>query len=89
MCGRWGVYDVEDVLAGAKHVVKEGLVDEARLCIDSSSMAAYTMLSALTIPGSVFKAGKHGHPCPPPLSLSLAKLHNIIHSHVYPTKRFI
>ncbi|XP_045103498.1 acylamino-acid-releasing enzyme-like isoform X2 [Portunus trituberculatus] len=53
----WGVYDVEDVLAGAKHVVKEGLVDEARVCIDSSSMAAYTMLSALTIPGSVFKAG--------------------------------
>ncbi|KAK8386695.1 hypothetical protein O3P69_017866 [Scylla paramamosain] len=53
----WGVYDVEDVLAGASHLVKEGLVDEARLCIDSSSMAAYTMLSALTIPGSVFKAG--------------------------------
>ncbi|XP_050728016.1 uncharacterized protein LOC127004403 isoform X2 [Eriocheir sinensis] len=53
----WGVYDVDDVLAGASHLVEKGLVDGARLSIDASSVAAYTMLSALTVPGSIFKAG--------------------------------
>ncbi|XP_045584162.2 uncharacterized protein [Procambarus clarkii] len=53
----WGVYDVDDVLAGARHLVEEGLVDPDRLCIDGASTAAYTTLSALTITDSLFKAG--------------------------------
>ncbi|XP_071534120.1 uncharacterized protein [Panulirus ornatus] len=53
----WGVYDVEDVLAGASHLVQEELVDKNQLCIDGSSIGAFTTLSALTIAGTVFKAG--------------------------------
>nr|XP_053637514.1 uncharacterized peptidase YuxL-like isoform X2 [Cherax quadricarinatus] len=53
----WGVYDVADVLAGARHLVEEDLVDADMLCIDGVSTAAYTTLSALTIPETLFKAG--------------------------------
>ncbi|XP_047494050.1 acylamino-acid-releasing enzyme 2-like [Penaeus chinensis] len=53
----WGVYDVDDVLAGADYLVQEGLVDPERLCIDGGSAGGYTALSALTITGSKFKAG--------------------------------
>ncbi|XP_063594951.1 uncharacterized protein LOC134771928 [Penaeus indicus] len=54
----WGVYDVDDVLAGADYLVQEGLVDPERLCIDGGSAGGYTALSALTITGSKFKAGE-------------------------------
>ncbi|KAK4309443.1 hypothetical protein Pmani_018940 [Petrolisthes manimaculis] len=53
----WGVYDVEDVLAGASHLVEQRLVDKEKLGIEGRSVAAYTALSALTIPGSIFTAG--------------------------------
>lgn len=53
----WGVYDVDDVLAGAAYLVQEGLVDPDRLCIDGGSAGGYTALSALAIAGSKFKAG--------------------------------
>lgn len=52
------MYDVDDVLAGAEHLVEQGLVNEDQLCIDGSSASGYTTLSALTIAGSIFKAGK-------------------------------
>lgn len=56
------MYDVDDVLAGPSHLVEQGLVDGDRLCIDGSSANGYTTLSALTIAGSIFKAGKFRGP---------------------------
>lgn len=53
----WGVYDVDDVLAGSEYLVKEGLVDRNMICIDGHSAGGYTTLSALTVTGSIFKAG--------------------------------
>ena len=54
----WGVMDVQDVIAGARHVADTlGLVDGGRLCIDGGSAGGYTTLAALTTPGTPFKAG--------------------------------
>ena len=51
----WGVMDVEDVLHGARHAAREGLVDPERLCIDGGSAGGYTTLAALTAPDTCFK----------------------------------
>lgn len=80
------MYDVDDVLAGASHLVEKGLVDGARLSIDASSVASYTMLSALTVPGSIFKAGKAtleaAHPSHPFPHLILSDTHLSTHIHM-------
>ena len=55
--GSWGVVDIDDVCNGAKYLVKEGLVDGERLCIDGGSAGGYTTLGALAFK-DVFKAGK-------------------------------
>ncbi|MEM8828536.1 MAG: S9 family peptidase [Cyanobacteria bacterium P01_G01_bin.19] len=52
----WGIVDVDDCVNGAKHLVKEGLVDGDRLVITGSSAGGYTTLAALTF-RDVFKAG--------------------------------
>jgi len=52
----WGVVDIDDVCAGAKYLVKEGLADGERLCIDGGSAGGYTTLGALAFK-DVFKAG--------------------------------
>ncbi|KAL7534910.1 hypothetical protein ACHAXR_006152 [Thalassiosira sp. AJA248-18] len=52
----WGIVDIDDVCAGAKFLVKEGLADEERLCIDGGSAGGYTTLGALAFK-DVFKAG--------------------------------
>lgn len=54
--GQWGVKDVEDVCAGAKYLVDQGLVDPERLCIKGGSAGGYTVLAALTF-ADVFAAG--------------------------------
>ena len=54
--GRWGVADAEDCVAGARHLVGQGLVDAARLAIRGGSAGGYTTLCALTW-HNVFKAG--------------------------------
>lgn len=54
--GRWGVVDVEDVVAVARHLVDEGLADPARLIIRGGSAGGYTTLAALTFT-DVFAAG--------------------------------
>ena len=54
--GMWGVVDVDDVCAGAEHLVKEGLADPARLAIDGGSAGGYTTLGALAF-RDVFTAG--------------------------------
>lgn len=44
--GAWGVVDIDDVCAGAKHLVKQGLADGDRLAIDGGSAGGYTTLGA-------------------------------------------
>jgi len=52
----WGVVDIDDVCAGAEHLVKQGLADPERLCIDGGSAGGYTTLGALAFK-KVFSAG--------------------------------
>ncbi|KAL7551255.1 hypothetical protein ACHAWF_014451 [Thalassiosira exigua] len=52
----WGVVDIDDVCNGAKFLVKEGLADGDRLCIDGGSAGGYTTLGALAFK-DVFRAG--------------------------------
>lgn len=54
--GQWGVVDVEDCVAGARHLAAQGRVDGARMAIRGGSAGGYTTLSALAF-HSVFKAG--------------------------------
>lgn len=52
----WGIVDIDDVCNGAQYLVKEGLADGERLCIDGGSAGGYTTLGALAFK-DVFKAG--------------------------------
>lgn len=52
----WGLVDIDDVCAGAEYLVKQGLADGDRLCIDGGSAGGYTTLGALAF-RDVFKAG--------------------------------
>merc|ERR1712194_519142 len=54
--GNWGTTDVEDVCAGAQHLVKQGLADPKRLAIDGGSAGGFTTLAALAF-RDVFTAG--------------------------------
>ena len=54
--GQWGVIDVEDCVAGARHLAEQGLADPERLLIRGSSAGGLTTLSALAF-HDVFKAG--------------------------------
>ena len=54
--GQWGVVDVEDCIAGARHLVDLGLADGERLAIRGGSAGGYTTLAALAF-HDVFKAG--------------------------------
>lgn len=53
---QWGVVDVEDCVAGARHLAAQGVVDPARLLIRGSSAGGLTVLSSLAF-HDVFKAG--------------------------------
>lgn len=54
--GRWGIADVEDCVAGARHVVARGSADGDRLAIRGSSAGGYTTLAALTFTNA-FRTG--------------------------------
>ncbi|MGD9711931.1 MAG: prolyl oligopeptidase family serine peptidase [Thermomicrobiales bacterium] len=54
--GKWGLYDVDDCIAGARYLADEGLVDPDRLLIHGWSASGYTTLAALTFHDS-FRAG--------------------------------
>lgn len=54
--GRWGMRDVDDVCAGAQHLVQQGLADPDRLIIKGSSAGGYTVLAALAY-RDTFRAG--------------------------------
>jgi len=53
---QWGVVDVEDCVAGARHLAAQGVVDPGRLLIRGSSAGGLTVLSSLCF-HDVFKAG--------------------------------
>ncbi len=54
--GQWGVIDVEDCVAGARHLAAQGLADGDRLVVRGSSAGGLTTLCALAF-HDVFKAG--------------------------------
>ena len=45
--GEWGVVDVDDCVAGAKHLAGKGLVDGSRQAIRGGSASGFTTLAAL------------------------------------------
>jgi dipeptidyl aminopeptidase/acylaminoacyl peptidase len=55
--GQWGIVDVEDVIAAARHLVARGEADEDRLIIRGGSAGGYTTLAALAFHPEVFRAG--------------------------------
>jgi dipeptidyl aminopeptidase/acylaminoacyl peptidase len=55
--GMWGVADLEDVVACARHLAESGRVDPARMAIRGGSAGGYTTLAALTMRPGVFTAG--------------------------------
>ena len=56
LVGNWGVVDVEDVIAAARHLGGIGRADPARTAISGSSAGGYTVLAALST-SDVFRAG--------------------------------
>jgi dipeptidyl aminopeptidase/acylaminoacyl peptidase len=56
LAGAWGVVDVEDCVAAARHAVALGLADGARTAISGGSAGGYTVLAALAL-YDVFKGG--------------------------------
>jgi dipeptidyl aminopeptidase/acylaminoacyl peptidase len=55
--GRWGVVDLDDVVACARYLADAGRVDPARMAIRGGSAGGYTTLAALTMRPGVFTAG--------------------------------
>jgi dipeptidyl aminopeptidase/acylaminoacyl peptidase len=54
--GRWGIADVEDCAAAARHLAKAGLAEPGKIAIAGGSAGGYTTLMALATTG-VFAAG--------------------------------
>ena len=54
--GKWGVYDIEDAISAAKHLVSQGIVDGNRLTIDGGSAGGYTTM-AMMVFQNYFHAG--------------------------------
>jgi dipeptidyl aminopeptidase/acylaminoacyl peptidase len=55
--GRWGVVDLDDVVACARYLADAGRVDPARMAIRGGSAGGYTTLAALTLRPGTFTAG--------------------------------
>jgi dipeptidyl aminopeptidase/acylaminoacyl peptidase len=55
--GKWGILDVQDMVAAARFLVATGKADPDRLAIRGGSAGGYTTLAALTFHPGVFKAG--------------------------------
>jgi hypothetical protein len=56
LLGRWGVVDVDDVLAAAAGLAEDGVADGERLAIAGGSAGGWTVLCALTL-ADAFAAG--------------------------------
>eukprot|EP00116_Pleurobrachia_bachei_P019502 sb/3479765/ len=46
--GNWGVYDIDDAIAGAEFLVKSDRVDKNRLAISGGSAGGYTTMAMMT-----------------------------------------
>jgi dipeptidyl aminopeptidase/acylaminoacyl peptidase len=55
--GTWGIVDVEDCIAAARHLAAEGDADGNRLAIHGGSAGGYTTLCALAFHPDAFGAG--------------------------------
>jgi dipeptidyl aminopeptidase/acylaminoacyl peptidase len=55
--GAWGIVDVEDSIAVARHLAERGEVDPERLCISGGSAGGYTTLACLARADTPFSAG--------------------------------
>ena len=55
--GNWGVYDVTDSIAGAKHLSETGLVDAERTVVMGGSAGGFTVLQSLVDYPGFYKAG--------------------------------
>ncbi|WP_104528045.1 alpha/beta hydrolase family protein [Blastococcus saxobsidens] len=55
--GRWGVVDLDDVVACARHLADRGRVAPSRMAIRGGSAGGYTVLAALSMRPGVFTAG--------------------------------
>ncbi len=55
--GNWGVFDVQDSVSGARHLVEQGLVEAKKLVIMGGSAGGFTVLLALEQYPGTFKAG--------------------------------
>ena len=55
--GAWGVVDVVDCIAAARHLAEAGVVDGDRMAIRGGSAGGFTTLCALTFHAGVFAAG--------------------------------
>jgi dipeptidyl aminopeptidase/acylaminoacyl peptidase len=55
--GRWGVVDLDDVVACARYLAEAGRVDPQRMAVRGGSAGGYTTLAALTLRPGVFSAG--------------------------------
>ncbi len=55
--GNWGVCDVEDAVAGARHLAEAGRVDAERTVIMGGSAGGFTVLQAMTRMPEAFAAG--------------------------------
>ncbi len=56
LLGQWGVFDVDDCVAGARALANEGRVDARRIAIRGSSAGGFTTLAAL-VSSDLFAAG--------------------------------
>jgi len=54
--GKWGILDVEDVIAATNQLVRMGLADSRRIAVSGSSAGGFTVLNAL-IASNIFHAG--------------------------------
>jgi dipeptidyl aminopeptidase/acylaminoacyl peptidase len=55
--GQWGVHDVADTIAVARHLAERGDVDGRRMVIRGGSAGGFTTLAVLTSPDHPFAAG--------------------------------
>jgi dipeptidyl aminopeptidase/acylaminoacyl peptidase len=55
--GNWGIYDVADVVSGARHLIQSNTVDPERVLIMGSSAAGLTVLTAMQHHPGFFRAG--------------------------------
>lgn len=54
--GQWGVYDVEDAVSGARHLIDTGRADPDRLAIMGGSAGGFTVLRTMALHPGLFRA---------------------------------